>query len=470
MDCAGNIYERCAVLMGLTAIGLAGGILGSGLNGKFGIQPSDAMFGNIVTSSVQAPAATSGSCQMVASRQPPAVSSWTAENNLEWCNAINHEGPVWTDPRHPACYPIGVPKWHPEDNIIVTLPNPADCAVSVSDTWTIAGWHVTYVQLAPNAVFTPPQLSWAVQSMLKVYRGSVIDVGENGVMNEDLQWETFTTTPPLASRSLKVPHFVREVRAGTSGAVFAWFTVPSVMLEQAVTNMGAAPATTIGGPFSNLLNWRTFADRSNDTQFSPNFWNMPGIKLNENDGTHLTYNQWWTNSESDPVDGGYHNHGDTFANNTFAELHMTMYAATASAGMQTQMPNTQNQQVQENPSQIPDLPGAGTWYGQNDMSEVQLVLPMPPGYAHGPLWAVNADGTPRTCAGSGRVVYPFHRLVLGTNPADLNGGTAIGPFSDPPRYQLWMAFEHLPGDVNIPPQMLAAWHNAYLQNEDGTNC
>jgi len=356
------------------------------------------------------------------------------------------------------------------DNIFVTLPDPAGCDIAVSDTWNIAGWRMTYVQLTPGTVWTPPAQSPDAEYFIKIITGSVLNVGHSGILRDDGNWEMFVVTPPLTVHSARVPYSTRQVTAGAEGAVLAWFTVPSEVMDDVVTSMTEPPATTVEGPFSNLLTWELFETRANEQPGERGeFWNMPGIKLNAHDGTHINYNQWWTVREDNPIDGGYHDHTDLFANNTFAELHMTMYAATPTCGMQTELPGTQNLNLVPNPDPVPDLPGWGSWYRRNDDPEVQLNLPIPPGYVHGPLYAVdNTTGAPIVNCNGG-VVYPWHRLVMGTNP---NPGGPL-TFNTPQRYQLWMPFEHPPRFAVVPQAMLAHWPNTHLQTQTGNfpaNC
>jgi hypothetical protein len=271
--------------------------------------------------------------------------------------------------------------------------------------------------------------------------------------------------PPMTVHSARVPYSSTEITAGENGAVFIWWVVSQEVMNTAVTSMTEHPATTVAGPFSELLNWQLFSARTADPAFAE-FWNMPGIKVNEFDGTHLHYNQWWTVREDDPVDGGYHDHAGLVANNTFGELHMALFQATATAGMQSALPGTQNLDLVQNPNPIPEGE-SGTWYNNNDIPEVQLTLPLLPGYVHGPLWAVETEtGLPITNCNGG-IVYPWHRHVIGTNPS--------GPasFHNPLRFQLWVAYEHPLQYVATPPEMLAHWPNAYLQNRDGnfpSNC
>lgn len=464
--------QLCSAGFAAIMVALTAGILAMGLQGRFAgtYYPGDPATDGFITEAdgttsmvqpftanalanpmemtddIVPPPMTYGSCTVDISPQEAGFTQ-------PWCNNVADAPVSFDEPKWPACYPLGVPNWHAEDNIIVTFPNPFSCQTAISDTWRIAGWYMTYIQLAPGATFTPPPLSRAARAMLKVIRGSLLDVGENGVLREDGQWETFPVTPPLHARSLRVPHTTEQIRAGAVGAAFIWFLAPEELLNTPVTSMTAPPASLISGPFSDLLQWRTFSEATGAT--FEEFWNLAGILVNNYDGSYLHYNQWWTVREDNPVDGGYHSHDGMYPNNTFAELHMTMYAATAGAGMQTQMPNSEN-------SDLVMSPGEGNWYNRNDMAETQLVLPMPPGYSHGPLWSVDTKtGRPEFCPNGG-VKYPWHRLVLGTNPDD-----GIPSYHNPLRYQLWQAFEHPPQYVTIPEQMLTNWHNAYLQNKDG---
>ena len=127
-----------------------------------------------------------------------------------------------------------------------------------------------------------------------------------------------------------------------------------------------------------------------------------------------------------------------------------MYSANNVGGMQTTLMGTDNLNWVQNP---PDT-GVGNSYNKNNETEIQIAIPMPPGYGHGPLWSVDpATGEP-THMCSGGVQYPPHRMSTQAN----------GPPHSPPRYQMWVAFEHLPEDVTVPLKMLTEWPNAYLQS------
>lgn len=86
-----------------------------------------------------------------------------------------------------------------------------------------------------------------------------------------------------------------------------------------------------------------------------------------------------------------------------------MYAANGVSGMQTSLPGTENKYVQANPA---DTSGFGNSYSQNDQTEVQIAIPMPPGFAHGPLWSVDPSTGEPTRICSGAIQYPFHRWLI----------------------------------------------------------
>ena len=144
-----------------------------------------------------------------------------------------------------------------------------------------------------------------------------------------------------------------------------------------------------------------------------------------------------------------HDHSNLNKDNAFGEIHMAMYAANGVSGMQTTLPGTENKNWKANPADT----GVGNSFAQNDQTEVQIAIPMPPGFAHGPLWSVDpATGEPtRTCAGG--IQYPFHRWLIQANGAP----------NSPLRYSMWVAYEHVPEDVTVPLKMLTEWPNAYLQ-------
>ncbi len=166
----------------------------------------------------------------------------------------------------------------------------------------------------------------------------------------------------------------------------------------------------------------------------------------ENDGSRLMYMQWWTFREDFDADG-YHN-GHPY----FGEMHMTMYQGSPMTGMQTTLHNTENLNFIANPDPVPDDRLAS--YNENDQTEVQIAMPMPPGFAHGPLWYVDGSTGEPTKDCDGKMVYPYHRMLHNDQ----------GSPNDPLRYTLWIAFEHPPEDVTVPLEMITEWPNANLQS------
>lgn len=391
---------------------------------------------------------TEASCEVT-------VEAQSKEYLHSWCDAVDK------DARYPACYPLGVPAWKPADNVMAYLPDPAACPQAVSPEWTIAGWSWKYVQLAPKESYNISGLGDDVRPFLKLLRGTVLDVNENGILNKDNRWETFVVTPPITERDLQLSGSVKKITAGDEGAVFALMVVPVELLKTPITSMTEAPTTTISGPHSDLLKWTNYGE------YYPVFegWsfnNLAGIRLADHEGKHLCYNQWWTAREDMNTDGGYHNqHDGGFANSTFGELHMMMYPANPNAGLIVQLPHTINTETIPDPKEIggktAERPqGDAYFYNQRDNKYVQLTIPMPPGYVHGPLWSINKKNGEPTFDCHGAVRYPWHGLVTG--PVNAKDG-----YTEPLRYNLWVAFEHPVKDITVPTAMLQYVQNAYLE-------
>jgi len=339
----------------------------------------------------------------------------------------------------------GVPSWHPDGNIMVKLAG-SDCDVGVSPTWTITGWDYTVVQIAPNAVFKPPALGDNERQLVKILRGTLLDVNVNGIFT-DGHWETHAVTAPNRALSMYLDSNVDEITAGNDGAVMYYMKVTEEILSTHITDMTSFPITDKAGPFSENIKWEPYVDVCPEPVFiGVEFYNMAGIFLQDNDGSRLSNMQFWTIREDMLIDGGYHQYHD------FGEIHMTNYAANGVSGMQTTLKGTENKNFTPNP---PDAMDAGKWhqYKQNDQPEVQIAIPMPPGYAHGPLWSVDpATGEP-TYRCDGTIQYPKHRMLLATN----------GKLNDPLRFTSWTAFETVAKDVKVPLKMMTEWPNANLQ-------
>jgi hypothetical protein len=357
--------------------------------------------------------------------------------------------------------PEGVPvDWHPEGNILMTFPDVTACNVGISPTWTISGWKHTFVQLAPGAKFEPPAVAADEQQAVKIIRGTLLDVGVNGILRDDNRWETYVVTPPNRAASLFVGNEVDAFEAGDEGAAFVYFKIPKAILNTPITDMTTAPATTIDGPFADALQWVQFGSYFADFE-NVLFFNMAGIGLYENDGSRLGYFQWWTMREDEDADG-YHDHGNLTPEDAFSELHMALYSASGVSGMQSTMPGTRNLRFQDNPNNVPA--DDAHKYNQNDQTEVQLSIPMPPGHIHGPLWSVNEETGEPMLQCNGGVQYPFHRWLIGA-------GEGRDGYHSPPRYSMWMAFEIPPQYATVPQTMLAHWPNAMLQSVmDAPDC
>ena len=123
--------------------------------------------------------------------------------------------------------------------------------------------------------------------------------------------------------------------------------------------------------------------------------------------------------------------------------------------MQTILPGTENLNAVDNPGagDIGAHPNPQSYF-LNDSPGVQLAIPMPPGFAHGPLWSVDPETGEPTYSCIGGIQYTVHRWII-DDKAQAN---------TPLRYSMWTVVEHLPEDVKVPLEMITQWPNAYLQS------
>ncbi|GKY92059.1 hypothetical protein MPSEU_000177400 [Mayamaea pseudoterrestris] len=357
-------------------------------------------------------------------------------------------------------YPLGIPMdWHNASNVIVKLPDAASCksSVSVSPTWTVAAWNYTFVSLASHAIFEPPAPSSGERHLVKILRGTLLDVNLNGLLRADGHWETFVVTPPNRAVSLFLDNSVEQIKAGANGAVFVYIKVTTDALDTPITDMTTSPAKDVAGPFSENLKWNMFGNYFDAFQ-GVEFYNMAGILLQDANGSRLCYMQWWTLREDEGADG-YHDHSNLLTSTAFAEIHLAVYSANAASGMQTTLPKTENLAYEANPSNITVTDQHA--YNQNDQTGVQIAIPLPPGHAHGPLWSVDPHTGKPALICSGAIQYPLHRWII----------QASGKPNALRRYSMWVAFEHLAEHARVPLPMLTQWPNANLQTTmDPANC
>ena len=237
-------FMGVASLFMIATIVLESLILSKGLQGAFVKTPmtaSEAQTAGVMSAD---PVATTGSCLLNITNQG------TGNYLLSSCAAMAND-----TVRYPQCFPQGVPAWHPENNIILKLPNPSSCSVGISETWTISGYKWTYVTLAPGETFSPEVSPETEQRMLKIIRGTLLDINTNGIQLDNGHWETLTISVPNRPISLWIDSSISSMTAGSEGAVFAYLRVSKDNLEQYVTDMNSAPINDVAGPFSENLQW-----------------------------------------------------------------------------------------------------------------------------------------------------------------------------------------------------------------------
>ncbi|KAL1527794.1 hypothetical protein AB1Y20_009177 [Prymnesium parvum] len=380
---------------------------------------------------------------------------------------------------HADCFLPGVSEWHPEGNVFVRLPDPAECAVATSEEWVIAGWRKRFVQLAPHQAFDLPAADQRHVLMYKLLRGSVLNVDTNGVQHADGSWETYPTTVPFGVKSIKIDRGVEKITAGSRGAVFAYYvvshsTLQTVLKHGDMQNL-SSPVYNISGPLSHLLQWRMFGTYECCKQYDGlPWWNLPGYFVQDHNLNRVVYIQLWTMEEGMDT-GDYHDHSDEQGKHEFGELHAHMYTGTGLDGLQALLPSTVYTNSKPMPSSVRNdtyvvngthSTGWINWHDADD--SVQLGIAIPAGYVHGPLWLIRSDGYPvmggcNQSSGRRYIKYPMHRNLVGR----LGPGAVM---HRPPRLQMLIAFEHPKEHCWVPPSLLAQdnsiMKNAYVQSRD----
>lgn len=267
--------------------------------------------------------------------------------------------------------PNVAPSPHPfRAGVCLTLPEQGS---SVSPVWTMAGWRLQFVRLAPGARLYPDHAAGDV--FLKVVVGAL----------QDPQRRAY---PQVGS--IVTTRFAGAVAAaGVEGAVVAVFTrtsaAPAVVSDMA--------QLLVDGPLADQLRWETFESRY--SRVTPYFNGadahlVPGFHLLDGAGVAMAYVFFWTAGKG--VDLSTHNHGNTPSDAVpaFAEVHQVLCNGTGLGGMY----------------QTEAREGAA-----------RTRLPMQSGDEHGPFFEFDAaSGRPRLRE-NGAVAYPWHGWQGGTDDA-----------------------------------------------------
>lgn len=234
----------------------------------------------------------------------------------------------------------------------------------ISPRWTMAGWALQFVRLAPNATLALDHGPGEV--LVKVVHGAL----------SSPQRKAYPAVGAVVGTAVHDD----VISAGPDGALLSIFTrTPAA--AQAITDVAQLE---VEGPLADALTWETFESRY--SQVTPYFNGLdahlvPGFHLLDDDGAEIAYVFFWVAGKG--VDLSTHNHGHRPSDDApaFAEVHQVLYNGTGRGGMYTTAE-----------------PGAA----ERDR------LPMQAGEEHGPFFAIDPATGKASLRDNGAVAYPWH--------------------------------------------------------------
>lgn len=246
----------------------------------------------------------------------------------------------------------------------VSLPMGQRAGTSISPVWTLAGWTLQFVRLAPDDQLELDQSQGDV--FVKVIHGALASPSR----------KVYPDVGALVSTHLDSD----TITAGPHSALLAIY----IRTPDAAAELSEMDQLEVEGRLADALVWQTFEDRY--THVTPYFDGLdahlvPGFHLLDDDGAEIAYVFFWTAGKG--VDLSTHNHGHrpSDAAPAFAEVHQVLYNGTGKGGMYTTAE-----------------PGAA----ERDR------LPMQSGEEHGPFFVIDPATGKAKQRENGAVEYPWH--------------------------------------------------------------
>jgi len=234
----------------------------------------------------------------------------------------------------------------------------------ISPVWTMAGWTLQFVRLAPGATLAVDHSQGEV--LVKVIHGALASPAR----------KVYPDVGALLSTRLHSD----TVTAGPQSALLAIY----IRTPAAAAELSEMAQLEVEGPLADALQWQTFEDRY--THVTPYFdgldaYLVPGFHLLDDDGAEIAYVFFWTAGKG--VDLSTHNHGHKPSDSApaFAEVHQVLYNGTGKGGMYTTAE-----------------PGAA----ERDRLSMQT------GEEHGPFFVIDPATGKAQQRENGAVEYPWH--------------------------------------------------------------
>jgi hypothetical protein len=239
----------------------------------------------------------------------------------------------------------------------------------ISPVWTMGGWRLQFVRLAPHERVELDQGNGDV--FVKVVVGTLASP----------QRAAYPAVGEVRSTRLAGD----SVTASDAGALIAVFQQTPAVPEA----LGSVAQLRVEGPLAECFGWQSFEARFGKvTSFfdGADAHLVPGFHLLDDQGAEIAYVYFWTAGKG--VDLSTHNHGHTPSEQApaFAEVHQVLHNGTGKGGMY----------------QTP-APGAAE----------RSRLPMQRGEEHGPFFLLDkTTGRPKL-RDNGAVEYPWHGWQAG---------------------------------------------------------
>jgi hypothetical protein len=259
----------------------------------------------------------------------------------------------------------------------------------VSDVWSVAGWALQFVQLAPRQTLALDQTTGKIY--IKVIAGRLTNLDRS----------PFAAPRHIRGTQVEQVH----VDAGDEGALFAVLTASG----DAANRIRSMDQLVFTGPRDEVFRWQSFADKFGgftDIFDGADAHIVPGFHLLDTTGTEIAYVHFWTAGKG--VDLSTHNHANDPSPlaPAFAEVHWVFSNGTGGGGMYEC-----------------EAPGAPT----------RERYPMQRGEEHGPFFVSDPATGMATLRENGAVEYPWHGWQAGTDGDEGQAFDFVAAFELNPR-------------------------------------